>query len=140
MGRAEIMQVSSRECVMCEWLRAVWVGCPVSQKMSQLIGAGFTVIHLLRKVYRIRTSRNSDSCTTVAPVGTVSVRGHCCLFRWDPEDQSKVCLQSTDRYNLQLAAGTGTEPGKKARTQMTLYGQYRCTGLVLLRCLCDLVR
>ena len=32
MGRAEILQVSSCECVMCEWLRAVWVGCPVSQK------------------------------------------------------------------------------------------------------------
>ena len=55
------------------------VGCPVSQKNVATNRAGFTVMHLLQKVYRIRTSCNSDSCATVTPLQTVSVRGHGCI-------------------------------------------------------------
>ena len=83
MGRAEIVQVPSCECVYVEVAESSiygWVAGIYHREMSQLYNrAGLRLSIFSRKVYRIRTSRNSDSCAMVTPLQTVSVRSRCCI-------------------------------------------------------------
>ena len=98
------------------WSSSEWEGL-VSCKCLAL-SVGFTENVATNTFCMFPSSRIMDSCATVDPlyiysgekrgVGNDFRKGQLRqILRWDPDDQTKVCDQSYDRYNLQLVPGTG---------------------------------